>query len=446
MSREALVKAEEALLSWGVRWYEDWRHKHGHAGAHRPPSCHFVATDVQIDRADPQLLGHLHQVRYLRGPEGEGANVATQEGGGPPLVCVHGFGTGIGQFSTALPAIRARWTGPVFALDWFGCGLSSRPPWTMGYGEDVDVDEAEDYFVDPLEAWRAQTGIERMVLLGHSIGGYLAICYALRFPQHVERLILVSPVGFPHKPPGAEERFAQANWRFRLFVWFWDRGWSPFTAVKIIGRAAMRWYVNQRYKEMPWIPRELLCEYLYLNWTSGPNSGGGTSQNTLLQPGAWARRPWCDRCPMLQVPKVSFVYGTRDWMDSSSAAVMAQSAPAVAVEMVKIADGGHNMMVDNPIGFAEAVLSAGNYPAFGATIGHEPLALESGRSFQAGQEVQGPRGSRRDWQWSRATVVANCGDGTCEVRWHTDNELTREGMHLLRHVDEDVAAEQIVRY
>merc|ERR1712190_578548 len=116
---------------------------------------------------------------------------------------------------------------------------------------------------------------------------------------------------------------------------------------------------------------------------------------------------------------------------------MAQSAPAVAVEMVKVADGGHNMMVDNPVGFAEAVLSAGGYSASGSIIGHMPLVLESGRSFEAGQEVLGQRGSRRDWHWSRATVVANCGDGTCEIRWHADHELTREGAHLLRHVDED---------
>ena len=38
-------------------------------------------------------------------------------------------------------------------------------------------------------------GLEKIVLLGHSMGGYLSCRYALKYPENVERLILVSPVG-----------------------------------------------------------------------------------------------------------------------------------------------------------------------------------------------------------------------------------------------------------
>eukprot|EP00967_Tisochrysis_lutea_P084670 scaffold118492_cov19-Tisochrysis_lutea.AAC.1 len=34
-----------------------------------------------------------------------------------------------------------------------------------------------------------------MVLVGHSLGGYLSACYALKYPEHVEHLILVCPAG-----------------------------------------------------------------------------------------------------------------------------------------------------------------------------------------------------------------------------------------------------------
>ena len=45
--------------------------------------------------------------------------------------------------------------------------------------------------IEDLEALRAHIGAERMDLLGHSWGGYLVMAYAARYPQHIERLLIV---------------------------------------------------------------------------------------------------------------------------------------------------------------------------------------------------------------------------------------------------------------
>jgi len=50
-------------------------------------------------------------------------------------------------------------------------------------------------YVDSIEDWRKQTGVENMVLAGHSFGGYIGALYMLKYQPIVNRLILLSPVG-----------------------------------------------------------------------------------------------------------------------------------------------------------------------------------------------------------------------------------------------------------
>jgi len=464
-SRRRAAIAEERILAWGVAWYARWAKTHGGCTEEEQAACFFQTKNVPVG----ELGGgcHIHQARYFKGHVSEKVNAAmSKEEDGcrlppvqndceeVPLVCCHGFGTGVGQFATVLPAIRRSWRGPVLALDWFGCGASSRPRWSLGFHKKDRPEELEAYvrsvelfFIKPLEDWRVAMGFESMVLLGHSIGGYLATCYALEYPERVERLILVSPVGIPRRPVDGNAMMRQVSWKWKVFLRLWDDGWSPFTAAKIFGRVLMKWYVSRRYQEASWTPKELLTEYLYTNWTHAANSGGGYSQNTLLQVGAWARCPLIDRVRELKVSNVSFIYGSRDWVDYASAAAVAETLPRVNVEMLIVADGGHNMMVDNPIGFAEAVMATGSRPFYGKTYGNMPLLLESGRKFAAGQKVQAVRGGRRDWQWQKAVVSVDHGDGTFDLQWEEiDGATSRQGGYTMRYADEDVKAEHLVRF
>ena len=51
-----------------------------------------------------------------------------------------------------------------------------------------------DAFVDDIEMVRQDTGADRIVLIGHSWGGYLALTYASRYPERVDALILLAPI------------------------------------------------------------------------------------------------------------------------------------------------------------------------------------------------------------------------------------------------------------
>jgi len=92
--------------------------------------------------------------------------------------------------------------GPGFSARYFGelAGLGDRftlvllnPRGTEGSDRPSDprAYATEDYVAD-LEELRAHLGLERMLLLGHSHGGVVALAYAARHPERVERLVLAS--------------------------------------------------------------------------------------------------------------------------------------------------------------------------------------------------------------------------------------------------------------
>ena len=82
-------------------------------------------------------------------------------------------------------------------------GLSSRPSSHLLSSPakapvPARVARAEHFFISSLESWRQSVGVDKLVLVGHSLGGYLASAYAVRYPNNVSGLVLVSPAGIPH--------------------------------------------------------------------------------------------------------------------------------------------------------------------------------------------------------------------------------------------------------
>lgn len=194
----------------------------------------------------------------------------------PPAVVLHGYGAGLGFFFQNFPSL-AKWAGrhgsSVYALDWLGMGRSARVPFTIKAKRDdvaARVSEAESFFVDSLEQWRLQMGLEKMTLIGHSLGAYFSVVYALKHPTRVNKLVLLSPAGVPRDPDvtvpvkeltdeqheqgsGSAELATQArvdeiraeqkvdkrheSRTRRLFMYLWEEGWSPFQVV----RSTMFW-------------------------------------------------------------------------------------------------------------------------------------------------------------------------------------------------------------
>jgi pimeloyl-ACP methyl ester carboxylesterase len=106
-------------------------------------------------------------------------------GDGPPVLLLHGGGLDSGQFTYRYTIGPLSEGHRAFAPDWPGYGQSDKP----------DVEYTVPFYVDFLGTLVDALGLERISLVGLSMGGAAALGFALRAPERVEKLVLVDSYG-----------------------------------------------------------------------------------------------------------------------------------------------------------------------------------------------------------------------------------------------------------
>lgn len=119
----------------------------------------------------------------LRGGEVDGLSLHyLVEGRGPAVVLLHGLGGFAGSWRHNIAALATRAT--VYAVDLPGSGRSAKPRAPYGLA----------YFARALHGFLDGLGLSQASLVGHSLGGAVAVTYALTHPTRVERLALLGSV------------------------------------------------------------------------------------------------------------------------------------------------------------------------------------------------------------------------------------------------------------
>ena len=165
-----------------------------------------------------------------------------------------------------------------------------------------------------------------MVLTGHSFGGYVAVAYCERYPERVERLILLSPLGVPDgQDPNIQRKMEsmQSSLRGKAFLGIFQTMFDWTTPGNVIrsftersGFNMARNYVERRVPEIADVDEsETLADLLYLNACLPPS--GEFFLQSILTSSMLAKKPLLFRVPNLEVKSVTFIYGTTDWMDIS---------------------------------------------------------------------------------------------------------------------------------
>ena len=134
----------------------------------------FDAAGIQPQSKIVSTNGAIKNVHYL------------EAGSGKPLIIIHGGGGHASHWINIMKPLAENYH--LYVPDRPGCGLSD----TINYhGLDYMKNAAE--FV---RSFMDAVGLKQALVMGNSMGGYFSICFALQYPERVEKLLLIgAPAG-----------------------------------------------------------------------------------------------------------------------------------------------------------------------------------------------------------------------------------------------------------
>ncbi len=163
--------------------------------------------------------------------------------GAPLLVCLHGITSHGRHFAKLAERLAGRFH--VVALDLRGHGLSDMPSGDAPYATDALITHLADV-LDVL-------GLSRASLVGHSMGGGLALHLALRAPHRVHSVVVISAVGLGVTRPAELGRALSARW-FDPFGRAALRRWAVAIGLRLVYGPRAR--IEARNIDEYWAPSQ----------------------------------------------------------------------------------------------------------------------------------------------------------------------------------------------
>ncbi|MFY2858872.1 alpha/beta fold hydrolase [Mycobacterium sp. THU-M104] len=287
-----------------------------------------------------QRRNNLRSVREVRTPRLEFRTIHGYRrayriaGSGPAVLLVHGIGDNSTTWNTVQAKLAQRFT--VIAPDLLGHGQSDKPR----------ADYSIAAYANGIRDLLSVLDIERVTIIGHSLGGGVAMQFAYQFPHLVERLILVAAGGvtkdvnlvlrWASLPMGSE---ALALLRLPLVL----------PAVQVVGRVLGAAFGNTG------LGRDLPSVLRILDDLPEPTASAAFSR-TLRAVVDWRGQivTMLDRCYLTEAIPVQIIWGAKDVVVPVRHARMAHAAmPGSRLEIFE--GSGHFTFHDDPARFIDVV-------------------------------------------------------------------------------------------
>jgi proline-specific peptidase len=346
---------------------------------------------------------------YVTTADGVRLFVRTTDGTGTPVVFLHG-GPGASitdggyEMEELLP--ERRW----IMYDQRGGGRSP-------VADPATVTAAQH--VEDLEQLRRHFGHQRISIVGLSWGSALAAMYAAKHPQHVERIVFLSPMPAAMKPFAEERHAAMAEYRApneKRRQELQER-LNAATGDEAIALCRERFAMN--YGEYVVRP-ESLQRGRRCDTVDRINRGGTPAgQSTMKSLGEWDFRP---SLRTLTVPAL-VIEGAQSRVPLSSARAWAEALPKGRLLLIE--DAGHANWLDQPEKFRAAVREFLDQKPEGVAtfsiLGYDPKTGEVGGAVQS-----------RVFSVGNGVLWAEAGAGVVATQAIVDVSYGRQGLDLLR--------------
>ncbi len=273
-----------------------------------------------------------------------GIDLAYLDSGAPPdaapsgngastIVLLHGLSSYSSFWEYQIPHLAKHHR--VLALDLPGFGQSARP----------DAPYTPPWYANVVSDWMNAVWADRAVVIGHSMGGQIALTLALDHPERVEKLVLAAPAGL--------ERFNDGAGAFMKGYW------TPTRAMEASEDEIRANFVATVFNHYDDGVERLIEERVRMGHE---RSFAQTSVAVSRSIAGMVDYPVWARLPEIAVPTL-IVFGSDDHLipnpiftgGTTKAIAQAGADRIPGSELVLLSGAGHTVQHDDPRGFNAAV-------------------------------------------------------------------------------------------